>query len=134
MTDEERAAVDAVLAAARAGDWDRVRLLLHPYLRFTAASGELTRGRTRVLGAWRRLGAAPEPLAVALRDGQVYRWQARGLGGSAGAEQGRARAGGHHAGDAGQLPGQQTLAEDGERGQGGHRRLEAHEHAEDARG
>jgi len=68
-------AAEPVLAAARVGDWDRLRLLLHPYLRWTDGSGSVTTGRTRVLDAWRRLGAPPEPLAVELRDGQVYRWR-----------------------------------------------------------
>jgi hypothetical protein len=51
-----------------------MRLLLHPYLHWTAADGTLLRGRTKVLA--RLQEAAPaEPVAVELRAGQIYRWQ-----------------------------------------------------------
>ena len=62
-------------AALRAGDWDRLRLLLHPYLHWTGADGQVVRGRAKVMAA---LQAAPipsdRPNVVELRDGQVYRW------------------------------------------------------------
>lgn len=57
-------------------DWPTVRLLLHPYLRWTGTDGLTVRGRTKVLALLREEGPPPEPpAAVELRDGQIYRWQ-----------------------------------------------------------
>jgi len=52
-------------------DWESLRLVLHPYLHWTAADGTRLRGRTKIMA-----GTVPaEPAAVGLRDGQIYRWQ-----------------------------------------------------------
>ena len=70
MDDVTRAAYEALLAC----DWERLRLLLHPYLHWSAADGTRLRGRTKVLE--RLQHAAPVvPVAVELREGQIYRWQ-----------------------------------------------------------
>ena len=62
-------------AAMLARDWDRLRLILHPYVHWTAADGSRLRGRTKVM-AWLQNAAPPEqPIAVEVRDGQIYRWQ-----------------------------------------------------------
>jgi hypothetical protein len=56
-------------------DWKGLRLMLHPYLHWTAADGTRLRGRNNVM-ARLQAGASPaEPAAVELRDGQIYRWQ-----------------------------------------------------------
>ena len=69
---------DVVQAAHQAmleRDWDALRLMLHPYLHWTAADGSRLRGRTKSLD-WLQNAAPPaEPIAVKLRDGQIYRWQ-----------------------------------------------------------
>ena len=64
-----------VLEAEAARNWDELKLLLHPYLQWSAAGGVVLRGRTNVL-RWlaartTRLGP-PESFEV--RDGQIYRW------------------------------------------------------------
>ena len=66
-----RAAHDAMLAS----DWDRLRLILHPYLHWTAADGSRLRGRTKVMDRLQNAAPPAEPVAVELRDGQIYRWQ-----------------------------------------------------------
>jgi hypothetical protein len=58
-----------------AGDWDALRLLLHPYVHWTRADGSRLRGRTKVMEWLQDAGRPPEPSAVELRDGQIYRWQ-----------------------------------------------------------
>ena len=68
--------VGRVLAALTAGDWAAVRLLLHPYLHWTATDGTVLRGRTKVLAMLQASPVPPAPRSVELRDGQVYRWQA----------------------------------------------------------
>jgi hypothetical protein len=68
-------AVDAVLAALRDDDAERLRLALHPYLRWTTADGVLVRGRTNVLALLATRAALARPAAYELRDGQVYRWR-----------------------------------------------------------
>jgi hypothetical protein len=64
-------------AAIVAGDWDALRPLLHPYLRWTGSNGKTLRGRSRVLAM---LAQAAQPPAraqsIELRDGQIYRWRA----------------------------------------------------------
>jgi hypothetical protein len=65
---------DEVLAAIGRRDWEGLRPLLHPYVRWRRADGSVLRGRTKVM-AW--LAAADPPRAPAsyeLRDGQLYRW------------------------------------------------------------
>ncbi|AXK88652.1 nuclear transport factor 2 family protein [Nocardia farcinica] len=66
-------AVADVLDALTRGDYAALRPMLHPYLRWTD-NGETIRGRTKVLA---HLAANPTdepPVAVELRDGQIYRW------------------------------------------------------------
>lgn len=58
-----------------AGDRERARLLLHPYLHWTGADGVTRRGRTVVLASLPP-GELAEPRSAELRDGQIYRWQA----------------------------------------------------------
>jgi hypothetical protein len=68
--------VTDVLEAAAEGDWEQLKLLLHPYLHWSEETGAVTRrGRTNVLRwlAERRVPLAP-PARVELRDGQIYRW------------------------------------------------------------
>jgi hypothetical protein len=54
--------------------WHDVRLLLHPYLRFDDA-GVSVRGRNNVLDHLRGHPTPKPPVAVEVRDGQLYRWQ-----------------------------------------------------------
>jgi hypothetical protein len=61
--------------AMQAGDWDGLRLILHPYLHWTAADGSRLRGRTKVIDRLQNAAPPAEPVAVELRDGQIYRWQ-----------------------------------------------------------
>ena len=76
------AAVDEVVAdvleAAAAGDWEKLQLLLHPYLHWNGSDGVTLRGRRNVL---RFLSSEPRQLApperFELRDGQIYRWWSR---------------------------------------------------------
>lgn len=72
MDDVVRQAIEAI----REGEWDRLRLLLHPYLHWT--EGQVTvRGRRNVL---ERLAGQPgvdPPEDYELRDGQIYRWTVR---------------------------------------------------------
>ena len=65
-----------VVAAVAAADWPAVRALLHPYLHWTDADGRVLRGRSRVLAMLEQAPAPPPPVAVELRDGQIYRWRA----------------------------------------------------------
>jgi len=63
------------LDAAAAGNWEALKLLLHPYLHWNRSDGATLRGRTNVL---RWLASQPAPLGrparFELRDGQIYRW------------------------------------------------------------
>ena len=61
-------------AAMLARDWETLRLLLHPYLRWTDASGRTIRGRTKVLAMLEESGPPDPPDSVELRDDQIYRW------------------------------------------------------------
>jgi hypothetical protein len=65
----------AVQAAFDSGDWETLRLLLHPYLHWTEGD-ETVRGRTKVLARLRASNRLPRPSSVELRVGQVYRWVA----------------------------------------------------------
>jgi len=67
------AAVDDVLEAVAQQDWARLKLLLHPYLHWTAA-GRTIRGRTKVLAVLASRPVLGPPESYELRDGQVYRW------------------------------------------------------------
>jgi hypothetical protein len=64
----------AAHAAMGARDWATVRLLLHPYLHWTDASGRTIRGRTNVLAMLENSDPPDEPDSIELRDGQIYRW------------------------------------------------------------
>src|SRR3712207_8662029 len=68
------ATVDAVLEALARRDAAELRRLLHPYVRWTDASGTTMRGRTKVLARLLDGGPFDRPRAVELRDGQVHRW------------------------------------------------------------
>ncbi len=58
-------------------DWAALKPLLHPYLRWVQADGQVVRGRTKVIGMLRAKGVCGLPASVELRDGQVYRWYVR---------------------------------------------------------
>ena len=79
MSDDDPVAVDEVVRAAHGAmlerDWDALRLMLHPYLHWTTADGDRLRGRTKVMAQLQATAAPTEPIAVELRDGQIYRWQ-----------------------------------------------------------
>ena len=54
-------------------DWDGVRPLLHPYLRFHDGKVEV-RGRSRLLELLVASPTPRPPRMVEIRDGQIYRW------------------------------------------------------------
>jgi hypothetical protein len=64
------AAYDAMLVR----DWNELRLMLHPYLHWTAADGSRIRGRSKVIARLQNAAPPEEPVAVELRDAQIYRW------------------------------------------------------------
>jgi hypothetical protein len=66
---------ERVRAAFDGGDWETLRLLLHPYLHWTEGD-ETIRGRTKVLARLRDADRLPAPRSIELRDDQVYRWVA----------------------------------------------------------
>jgi len=67
---------ERAITAIESQDWDRLRMLLHPYLHWTAADGNTIRGRTKVLAMLAATpGAVDRPSSVELRDEQIYRWQ-----------------------------------------------------------
>jgi hypothetical protein len=55
-------------------DWGALQPLLHPYLHWVQADGQVVRGRTKVIGMLQAIGISGPPASVELRDGQVYRW------------------------------------------------------------
>ena len=55
-------------------DWGALQSLLHPYLHWVQADGQVVRGRTKVIGMLQAIGISGPPASVELRDGQVYRW------------------------------------------------------------
>ena len=71
MDEVTRAAYESMMKR----DWDRLRLMLHPYLHWRAADGTRLRGRTNVIDRLQHAAPPLEPAAVELRDGQIYRWQ-----------------------------------------------------------
>ena len=83
MKDDDPVLVEEVVRAAHGAmsvrDWGALRLMLHPYLHWTTADGDRLRGRTKVLTRLQAIAAPAalptEPIAVELRDGQIYRWQ-----------------------------------------------------------
>jgi hypothetical protein len=66
-----RAAYESMLER----DWDRLRLMLHPYLHWRAADGTRLRGRTKVIERLQQAAPPVKPATVELRDGQIYCWQ-----------------------------------------------------------
>jgi hypothetical protein len=71
---EQPAPTAAAWAAMDAGDWARLRPLLHPYLHWTDRDVDV-RGRNRVLAHLRDRPTPRPPLEVEVRDGQIYRWR-----------------------------------------------------------
>jgi hypothetical protein len=70
------ALIDDAVAAIEAKDWARLRLLLHPYVHWSDAAGEV-RGRTNALTHLAKGHAVDAPPArYEIRDGQIYRWTA----------------------------------------------------------
>ena len=75
VNEDEKSVVQAVYAALANDDRAQLRLLLHPYLRWTGVDGLTIRGRNKVLALLNDQPTPPErPGAVKLRDGQIYRW------------------------------------------------------------
>jgi hypothetical protein len=66
---------ERVRAAFDGGDWETLRLLLHPYLHWTE-DGTTIRGRKNVLARLQDSNRLPAPRSIELRDDQVYRWEA----------------------------------------------------------
>jgi hypothetical protein len=66
--------VAAALEAIERQDWDRLRLILHPYLHWTAADGVRMRGRVNVQGMLAASPVTEAPSDFEIRDGQIYRW------------------------------------------------------------
>jgi hypothetical protein len=79
MINDDAAHVTEVTAGVReamlARDWDRLHLMLHPYLHWTAANDSQVRGRTKVIAWLQNAAHLEQPIAVELRDGQIYRWR-----------------------------------------------------------
>jgi hypothetical protein len=79
MKEHHTVLVDDVVRAAHQAmqdrDWDALRMMLHPYLHWTAVDGSQLRGRTKVMDRLQNAAPPAEPVAVELRDGQIYRWQ-----------------------------------------------------------
>jgi hypothetical protein len=71
---EQVPAVCDVLDAIERRDWERLRRLLHPYVRWTTALEEQLRGRHNVIAQLQRDPPPAPPAYHELRDGQVYRW------------------------------------------------------------
>jgi len=63
----------AAWAAMDDGEWGELRALLHPYVQWTDRTVRL-RGRSKVLAHLREQPTVRPPVAVEVRDGQVYRW------------------------------------------------------------
>ncbi len=77
--DEAASVVARARDAMAADDAGTLRLLLHPYLHWTNPDGSTIRGRLNVLAALSVEDVPDVPLAVELRDGQIYRWTCRPL-------------------------------------------------------
>ena len=72
------AKVEDVASVAHAAivkrDWGALQPLLHPYLHWVQADGQVVRGRAKVIGMLQVIGISGPPASVELRDGQIYRW------------------------------------------------------------
>jgi hypothetical protein len=66
--------VEAALEAIERQDWDRLRLVLHPYLHWTSADGARLRGRVNALAMLAASPVSEAPSHLEIRDGQIYRW------------------------------------------------------------
>jgi hypothetical protein len=66
--------VEQAVLAIEDRDWSRLKLMLHPYIRWTLDDGRTIQGRNRIL-AHLDVGVVRWPPAYhELRDGQIYRW------------------------------------------------------------
>jgi hypothetical protein len=69
--------VDVVEQAVRAiedCDWSRLKLMLHPYIRWTLDDGRTIQGRNRILAHLDAGVVTRPPVRHELRDGQIYWW------------------------------------------------------------
>jgi hypothetical protein len=66
--------VAEILTAIERRGWDRLRPLLHPYVHWNTADGDVIRGRKRVMAHLASEPGSAAPSSYELRDGQVYRW------------------------------------------------------------
>jgi 16S rRNA G966 N2-methylase RsmD len=66
--------VEFALEAMGSQDWVRLRTMLHPYVRWTAADGMLLRGRLNVLAMLATSSEQAAPSDYEIRDEQIYRW------------------------------------------------------------
>lgn len=55
-------------------DWVAIREVLHPYLHWTRSDGSVVRGRANLIAEVESGRVPLAPVAVELRDGQLYRW------------------------------------------------------------
>jgi SnoaL-like domain len=65
--------VEQALEAIKNRDWESLRTILHPYVRWNDG-GTSIRGRTKVLAHLRAHPEARPPTSWEFRDGQIYRW------------------------------------------------------------
>jgi hypothetical protein len=63
------------LAAIERRHWERLKLLLHPYLHWTTKDGETLRGRKRVIARLVEAASPSPPSSCEFRDRQIYRWR-----------------------------------------------------------
>jgi hypothetical protein len=78
MDDNPRLVAEVTHAAHEAmlvRDWNELRLMLHPYLHWRTADGSRIRGRSKVIARLQNTAPPEEPVAVELRDAQIYLWQ-----------------------------------------------------------
>ncbi len=77
-TDPVDQVVRDTLAALEHRDWELMKRVLHPYVRWTQDTTTI-QGRTKVLAYLAEHDAASPPTGCELRDGQIYRWRASRL-------------------------------------------------------
>lgn len=61
------------LEALRRRDWEALRPLVHPYVRWAGPDGSTARGRTKLLAVLAETPAIAAIEVDELRDGQIYR-------------------------------------------------------------
>jgi hypothetical protein len=61
------------LEALRRRDWETLRRLVHPYVRWSSPDGSTARGRTKLLAVLAETRAIAAIEVDELRDGQIYR-------------------------------------------------------------